>query len=465
MFERILMAGSTFPEPILTRLQKSTGKLISMPTLEEATGLLKQNEAFDLIFADCQGAFSIINELLAAARISGNMVIGLIDGADTTRRAQLEETGILDIHPLPSSEESTARLLRNAYSYLKLNSEVQYYRGLFAPTEELIGRSDAMRKILASVQKYATEKKPVLVCGPRGSGKDMIAQLLHRVSPNAHGPLLTVDCGGVPEGIQETQIFGRKTGTSTSFRRQRVPYIPLASGGTLVINNFDAMPASLQARLLTHLQKIDSSDCSGLSVRIIYTSCKGVEHFDQPDVMNPKLKERLEVITLPPLRERGGDILLLAEYFIRQFSAETNRNIALDVSAREALQNYTWPGEVEELKCFVQRALMITTGDKIDAWALAFPGSAPCTPPPWAPAQSVAVAESSGAKVQHSADSITVKIGTKLADVEQQLMLRTVEMMNGNRTQAAAMLGISVRTLYTRLLEAPQSTDAKSESI
>jgi DNA-binding NtrC family response regulator len=465
MFERILMAGSTFPEPLLSRLQQSTAKLITVPTLEEACKQLQKNEAFDLVFADCQAAFFVIEELLAAAAASGNCVIGLVDAADTKRRAKLEETSIFDIHPLPSSDDANARLIRNAYRYLKLHSEVQYHRGLLAPPEELIGRSENMRRIITSIQKNALLDKPILLSGPHGSGKDLIARSLHRHSTNANGPLFSVECAGVPEGMLEAQIYGRTTGTSISHRRQRLPYLPLASGGTLVVNNIDAMSLKLQEKLLAHLQKKDG----GTFARIICTTRKVGADFDNPEVLLPKLRDVCEVLTLPSLQDREGDVLLLADYFVRVYSADMNRNVKLDVSAREALQKHDWPGNVEELKCFIQRALLVSPADKLDAAALALPGYegvgiAAHAAPGEVLTGTAPNAAGAASKVPPSSDTITFKIGNKLADVEREMMLRTVEKMNGNRTQAAAMLGISVRTLYTRLLETQQPQETKSET-
>jgi two-component system response regulator HydG len=467
MFERILLAGSTFPDALRAQLESCTDKLSFVPTLEAATKLLRDKETYDLVFADCQVALPVVQELIEAATCSANLVIGLIDAADTQRRAKLEETtSILDIQPLPCTPDAISRTLRSAYKHIKLLGEIQHYRATHAPPVELIGRCDSMRQIISSLSQYAGARKPILVSGPPGSGKDALAHALHRQSPHAHGPLITVECADVPDKLLEARLFGGKSaGTTIHLRRQRLPFLPLAGGGTLLLNNIDALPPSLLEKLLPHARENTEAALPRPAVQIIGMSRKEPAELERGSPFGPALSQKFQVIELPPLREREDDGLLLADYQLRVLSADLKRDVTLDVSAREAILKHNWPGNVKELHCAIQRALQVCRGDKLDAAALALAGGAPAQANPGTTAGSNVLrdAPASGTSTllgTPNADVLSFKVGHKLADMERQMMLRTVEMTGGNRTQAAAMLGISVRTLYTKLLDQGQPAES-----
>ncbi len=303
----------------------------------------------------------------------------------------------------------------------------------------LVGKSPAMQEIYRLIDLAGPTAAPVLIWGESGTGKEMVARTLHERSPRARGPFVAVNCAAIPETLLESEIFGHERGAFTGAFERRAGCFELASGGTLLLDEIAEMAPATQAKFLRILQEGSVRRLGGkaeiaVDVRVLAATNKEPMRTVKEGRFREDLFYRLNVfsITIAPLRERPEDIPLLIDAFLEEFNTRYQREVkSVDEEARRLLLEHAWPGNARELRNVMERAVVVCDGDLLTARHL--------------PRELAAHAPVAAAgPVDHPA-------GISLDEAEKRLILRTLETTRGNKTRAAEVLGISVRTLHNKL--------------
>ena len=310
---------------------------------------------------------------------------------------------------------------------------------------QILGRSPALRATLARAEKVAPTETTVLLTGESGTGKELVARAIHYASPRAEGPLLAVNCAALPETLLESELFGHEKGAFTGADRQKAGRFELAAGGTLFLDEVGELSPAVQAKLLRVVQERQFERVGGRAtlradVRIITATNRNLEQTVAAGQFREDLFYRLNVFTvhLPPLRERGDDVLMLGEHFVRELAPQFGRaNTGLSREARDALLAHAWPGNIRELQNAVERALIMSDGGLLTAAQLGI------TPRAGRPAD-----EASHDGRRHPETSPTA---SSLAEMEKRMVLDALTKTNGNKSRAAKILGLTRFQLYTRL--------------
>jgi two-component system response regulator AtoC len=301
----------------------------------------------------------------------------------------------------------------------------------------LLGASASMQAVYDQIGRVAPTAATVLVIGESGTGKELVAQTLHELSRRRKGPFVPVNCGAISPHLTESELFGHEKGSFTGAVREHRGHFERAAGGTLFLDEITEMPVELQVKLLRVLEsgsfmRVGSDRELASDVRVIAAT----NRVPQEAVAEGKLREdllyRLQVfpLQLPPLRERGDDVVLLAQHFLGELNRDENGVKRFAPDALERLKACRWPGNVRELRNVVQRAF-IMADEIIEADGL--------------PADPVGVADSP------TGPQMTVRVGSRIADVERRLILATLDECGGAKEKTAELLGISLKTLYNRL--------------
>jgi DNA-binding NtrC family response regulator len=351
--------------------------------------------------------------------------------------------GAHDFLPKPFEVEELALRVRRAAELRALRAEVRRLRESLAttpPMEDMIGESAAMQRVYTLVQRVGPSGASVLITGDTGTGKELVARALHARSPHANGPFVAVNCAALPEPLLESELFGHVKGAFTDARASRAGLFVEASGGTLFLDEVAEMPPGLQAKLLRALQEhkvrpVGSDRELSFDARILSATHRDLETRVAEGLFREDLYYRLNVleVSLPPLRERGSDVLLLANAHLRRIAERTHKPIkGIAAEAARKLLAYTWPGNVRELVNAMERAIALAEYDEITVADLP-------------------------EKIQAFAPSHVIVAGldasemVSLEEVEQRYILRVIEAVSGNRTRAAQILGVDRKTLYTKL--------------
>jgi DNA-binding NtrC family response regulator len=306
--------------------------------------------------------------------------------------------------------------------------------------KNIIGESPAMKEIFDVVQQVAPTRATVLVLGESGTGKELIAKALHQLSPRAQQPFVTVHCAALAPTLLESELFGHERGAFTGAHERRIGRFEQAQGGTLFLDEIGEIDATIQVKLLRFLgertfERVGSNKTLTADLRLVAATNKNLEELVKAGKFREDLFFRLRVveIELPPLRERVGDIPLLAQSFLREFAKENGKAVNdFTVDALEALMHFSWPGNVRELRTAVEHAVVLCRGERIALRDL----------PPSVRREGSA----SEARFLQGKD-LTVK------DAEKQLIMRALKETDGNRTRAAGKIGMSRRTFHRKLHE------------
>lgn len=330
-------------------------------------------------------------------------------------------------------------------------NEIRYRRvQMNAMSNEVIGRSEPMMAIFRMLDKVATCIDPVLISGAPGSGKKLHAWSLHIRSLRRGAAYFVVNCSAYPGGMLEQELFG-------SPRRGHAGALESCEGGTLVLENIDAMTAPIQERLLNLMK---DNGTANFNVRFICLTAKDLDAEVSAGRFNPELLSKLKQchMALPPLRERAGDVMLVGEYFYRRYCAEMGVNPAApEAGFWEALSAHTWPGNVRELSnVMYHTALLCLEKKAIQPSGVQVQASSPSS------ASTVAANSGGVASTPGGPNESVFKIGIDLETVELEIIQKTVLLTKGNRTQAANILGISVRSLYNKMMEVEKRAAAKA---
>jgi DNA-binding NtrC family response regulator len=317
----------------------------------------------------------------------------------------------------------------------------------------MIYRDDAMASVVKLAQQIAGSDASVLITGESGTGKEVLARYLHARSQRAKKPFITVNCAAIPENLLESELFGHEKGAFTGALGRRIGKFEEANGGTLLLDEISEMDVRLQAKLLRAIQerlidRVGGGKPVPVDIRIVATSNRNLTDAVREGKFREDLWFRLNVVNLkiPPLRERPSDIAELAQYFAKKYSEANGLPVRpLSAEARRALNVNRWPGNVRELENTLHRAVLLSSGPEIGIDGILSPDGA-----------RLDSVRGSGA-VAHAAitaEQVTRNlVGRTVAEVERDLILETLKHCLGNRTHAANILGISIRTLRNKLNE------------
>ena len=419
---------------------------------EQALGLLESLRP-DVVFSDVRlpGMTGIellrrIREFDAAIPVVIMTAYGTIEGA-----VEAVKLGAFDYLKKPVDLEELKLLADRARETSQLKQELSYYRSRAAqPVRfgEVIGQSPAIRGVLEQARQIAAleETPPVLIVGETGTGKGLVARTIHASSPRSARPFIEVNCTALPATLMEAELFGHERGAFTDAKESKLGLFEAAEGGFLFLDEVGDIELSLQGKLLKAVEERSVRRVGGIrdrriDVRILAASNRDLEKDAQGERFRRDLYFRLAVIILrlPPLRERGEDILFLAEHFLRRFNAKYGKAAhGFDPRARERLLAYPWPGNVRELSHVMERAVLWSRGDLLGSEHLSLEI-------PAAPAEPAPQADGRGAS-----ESLQPP-GTDLESWERTLIERALRESDGNQTRAAQRLGISRDTLRYRL--------------
>ncbi len=310
--------------------------------------------------------------------------------------------------------------------------------------ENIVGESPAMHRMFEIVRQIAPTRVNVLIAGESGTGKEVIAKTIHQLSPRANAPFVAVHCAALTSTLLESELFGHERGAFTGAHERRIGRFELAQGGTLFLDEIGEIDAMIQVKLLRFLgertfERVGSSKTLTADVRLLTATNKSLSELVKAGTFRDDLYFRLRVIELllPPLRERGNDVVLLARSFLKEFTREHDKPVKeFSPEALQALLGYSWPGNVRELRSEVERAVVLCQHDQIGVLDL--------SPDVLSPLRAAAISNGSGASQQ---TDLTVR------EAERELVIRALRECGGSRTKAAVRLGISRRTLHRKLHE------------
>jgi DNA-binding NtrC family response regulator len=439
---RLLIVGSLNGQlTAATRIAMDKGaSVLQADTVDTALKTLRSGRGADLVMIDVSLPVQRLIASLEEERIHVPVVACGI-ATDAKAAVAAIRAGAKEYIPLPPDAELIAAVLA----------------AVAADSRDLVVRDEAMQAVLKLADQVAASEASILITGESGTGKEVLARYVHRKSARADKPFVSVNCAAIPENLLESELFGHEKGAFTGAVARRVGKFEEASGGTLLLDEISEMDVRLQAKLLRAIQERVIDRVGGgkpvpVDIRIIATSNRNLTDAVKEGRFREDLLYRLNVVNLkiPALRDRPADILALAEHFGRKY-AEINgmpeRPLAPD--AKRELIAARWPGNVRELENTIHRAVLLATGIEIGVEAIRSPDGARME-------GSVAAPRSADPAVRaaQTAEAVTrALVGRTVAEVERDLILDTLDHCLGNRTHAARILGISIRTLRNKLNE------------
>ena len=403
---------------------------------EEGLALFARDE-FDLVLLDLWlpgiDGLTVLERLHAAGSAPVIMISGH-GNVDTAVRAT--RLGAYDFLEKPLSLERVLLTINHALSHTRLRDQVRDLRRL-ALEEILIGESEAMKKLEQQIRSAAPTASRVLITGENGSGKEIVARTLHRMSLRAEQPFVDVNCAAIPEELIESELFGHRKGAFTGAIDDRKGKFELADGGTLFLDEIGDMSLKTQAKVLRVLQeqtfqRVGGQQTIKVDVRVIAATNKDLEAEIASGSFRSDLYYRLAVIPIevPPLRARGNDVVLLAEYFLRRFAAETGQpKKHLTAGAAAKLKTYPWPGNVRELRNVIERLAILVPHDRVEAEDVQL-----------------------GTRAQPAAEiAANLTLREAREEFEKQYILARLQECGGNVSRTAETLGVERSNLYRKM--------------
>ena len=411
-------------------------KVSHVETCEAATHALRAGQGADLLMVDYMLDIAGLIAANEAERIRVPVVACGV-GADPQRAADAIRAGAKEFIPLPPEAGLIAAVLA----------------AVADDDRPLVARDPAMQQVMSLAEQVAPSDASILITGESGVGKEVMARYVHQKSRRATRPFISVNCAAIPENLLESELFGHEKGAFTGAVARRIGKFEEADGGTLLLDEISEMDARLQAKLLRALQEREIDRVGGskpvkVNIRILATSNRDLTVAVRNGQFREDLFYRLNVMNLrlPALRERPGDVIALAEHFIKKYAAANGvPERALSAIARQRLLSHSWPGNVRELENAMHRAVLLSTGPEIEEFAIRLPDGQPMSAAPDAQtARTASIAAEAASRGF---------VGQTVAQVEQMLIIDTLSHCLGNRTHAATILGISIRTLRNKLKE------------
>jgi len=445
----------------LTRMLQSAGRRPRLEHEEEALLQACADPGLRLVLLDDQARRTLKTNLLAFLRRDRPDVdvVLMVRRGDVATVVQGMRLGAGDCLVKPVEEQQLVQSLNGLRQARALEGEIDALRGRLereGDPERILGTSLGMRRAVEMVRRAAAYPVSVLLLGESGTGKELFAEALHRLSPRSQGPFIAVDCAAIPSDLVEAELFGHVRGAFTGAQEGRPGRLEDANGGTLFLDEIGNLPSQTQMKLLRVLQervvyRLGSRESAPLDVRIVTATNVNLRESISQGGFREDLYHRLAEFTieLPPLRSRGGDIELLARYFLHRYNGRFRRSVkGFDESALELLQRHSWPGNVRELQSAVKRAVILAgeriqpehlpagLGERASAAAgpvAAAPIAAYSLPdgvvPLWAVGQSISAA------------------------VERKAIIDALAQTQGDKPRAAGLLDIHFKTLYRKMRE------------
>jgi len=436
----------------VVQLQLSSAgfEVLQAGTAEEG---LKLAEQAQLILTDLRLPGMDGLELLATLRRQNSQTPVIVMTAFGTVENAVEamKSGAVDFLPKPFSLDHLMTVLEKALEVRALRAENQQLREALNWRYELdniVGHSEKMREIFATVERVASTRATVLLCGESGVGKDMIARAIHHHSPRHDRPFVKINCTAIPENLMESELFGYEKGAFTGANTSKPGKFEQADTGTVFLDEIGDVPPSIQVKLLRVLQerefeRLGSNKTRHIDVRVLAATNADLRAALEEGRFREDLYYRLNVlpINIPPLRERKEDIPFLAEHFVKKLAADTGSPVeSIGDAAIQKLIEYYWPGNVRELENVIERSLVLCAGKRLEAADIKL-DAAPRTRQP--------------------ADESFLPEGTTLDEHEQSIIREALKRANGNKSQAARVLGLTRNALRYRLSQMGLDNDTK----
>ena len=422
-------------------------KVAHARSIDEALAALRGGRGADLVMVDVKLAVNDLCVALAQERIHVPVVACGI-GSDARAAVKAIHAGAKEYVPLPPDAEMIAAVLE----------------AVAEESHAILTTDDGMHRLMRVCEQVARSDASVLITGESGTGKELFARFIHRKSRRSDRPFISVNCAAIPENLLESELFGHEKGAFTGAVARRIGKFEEASGGTLLLDEVTEMDPRLQAKLLRAIQEQEIDRVGGakpikIDLRILATTNRTLEDEVRAGTFREDLYFRLNVMTLrlPPLRERPDDIELLAKHFVERYAAANGLGQkVLHPGTLAALKAHAWRGNVRELENTMHRAVLLSGGPIIDTDAVMLAPAGAGPTPSTAPANDLAAVSPPPAGSEALADTAARAgtaglVGRTVADVERDLIIDTLHHTFGNRTHAANILGISIRTLRNKL--------------
>lgn len=436
--EDVLFALNLLLEPYAEKIKvTTTPDRIEhfMTTFHPDLILLDMNFSRDAISG--QEGFESLKQILQLD--SQAIVIFMTAYADTDKAVRAIKAGATDFIPKPWEKEkllatltSGMRLRQSQREVSILKEQVEMLSGQTSSEGEIIGESPAMKEVFATINKLSSTDANILILGENGTGKDVFARLLYRCSPRYGKPFVTIDLGSIPEQLFESELFGFEKGAFTDAKKPKAGRMEVATGGTLFLDEIGNLSLPMQSKLLTAIEKrqisrLGSTQATPIDVRLICATNADIRQMVEEGSFRQDLLYRINTIEIhiPPLRERGNDIVLLAEHFLNRYARKYKKDMrGLTREAKNKLLKYSWPGNVRELQHTMERAVILGDGSLLKPENFLF----------------------HAAPKLRKEDEIL-----NLEQLERQAIEKAMRNSEGNISRAAEYLGITRFALYRKL--------------
>ena len=431
---------------------------------EEALDTLRKEE-IHLVLTDLKMPRMDGVELLKVAKtIRPEVEVILITGYGTVDTAVTAmKDGAYDYIQKPFKPQEILKLVRKAIEKQSLvleNRILQERIKDFQKVEKIVGRSPAMRRVLEIVAQVAPSLATILIQGESGTGKEVIAQAIHDLSPRVNKPFIKVSCAALPETLLEAELFGYERGAFTGAIARKEGRFELADGGTLFLDEIGEVSPTVQVKLLRVLQvgefeRLGGTKTIRAEVRLVTATNMNLLEAVERKAFREDLFSRLNVITLtlPPLREREGDIPLLAHHFLEIFKKKNNKEVkGFTQEALEVMLRYSWPRNVRQLENAIERAVVLTRGEMIAPEDL---------PPEILKALEMPTAQEAALMDEKT---ISISLGTPLEAIERRVIEETLRHSRGDKNVASKILGISARTIYRKIEEEKKEGEKENKT-
>ncbi len=402
----------------------------------------------DLMMPRVDG-FELLRRLTAQGALPPTIVLTAFGNIETAVQT-MHDLGAFWFLEKPIQPSALKVLLERAATQSRLAEETERlqrrlaYQGVLG---DLVGSCSAMQQVFSLIQQVAPSKAAVLVTGESGTGKELVARAIHHLSKRNAGPFVAINCAALPETLMESELFGHEKGAFTGAVERRAGCFELAQHGTLLLDELPEMPVGTQAKLLrvledSRVRRLGGKQEIAVDVRVIASTNKVPEEALRKGELREDLYYRLNVfqITLPPLRQRQGDLPMLTEALIETLNRKHETRV-VDVlpDVMEQFKRYSWPGNVRELRNVLERATIVAGEGTITSHHLPLDFG---VPPGTRPAQQVV-----------EPDAVRLPVGTTVGEAEKALIQITLQHTRNNKTRAAEILGISLKTLFNKLKE------------
>jgi len=438
---RLMIVGSLNGQlGAATKIAMDRGaKVVNVSQVSQAMAELRAGRGADLLMVEVSQPISELVKMLGAERIHVPIVACGI-GTDARAAVDAIRAGAKEYLPLPPDATLIAAVLE----------------AVADESHQLVYEDRAMEGVINFAEQVASSEASILITGESGTGKEVLARFVHRKSNRADKPFISINCAAIPDNLLESELFGHEKGSFTGAIARRVGKFEEAEGGTLLLDEISEMDVRLQAKLLRALQEREIDRVGGgkpvkVNIRVIATSNRDLAEAVKAGNFREDLLYRLNVVNLrvPALRERKADVIALARHFGKKYAAANGMpDRDLDATARAALLAHPWKGNVRELENTIHRAVLLARGPEITGDAIRMPDGSRVED------TIVTGGGDISGRAAMAAEAVTRSfVGRTVSDMERDLILETLNHCLGNRTHAANILGISIRTLRNKLKE------------